>query len=204
MCKLVKNPVVTLFLAAVLVVGCTASLKGAVALVVALLITLVLAALVLSALNKILTKDIRLLAIIIVTVTASTVASLLVNAFLPTGYKLVSTYLAVLAVDLSVFVSVRNNSKLPLSEALLNSLKTAIYYAVCILAVGFVREFLGSGSIYGYSLDFMENFKLTVLQSSFGGYLLLAFALALVNDKQQSQQVCDEVFSGCCCNKEGE
>ena len=69
MCKLVKNPVVTLLLAAVLVVGCTATLKGSIALVVSLLITLVLSAVVLSGLNKLLTKDIRLLAIIIVMVT---------------------------------------------------------------------------------------------------------------------------------------
>ena len=105
MCKLVKNPVVTLLLAAVLVVGCTATLKGSIALVVSLLITLVLSAVVLSGLNKLLTKDIRLLAIIIVMVTSSTVACLLVNSFLPAGYKLVSTYLAVLAVDLAVFVN---------------------------------------------------------------------------------------------------
>ena len=204
MCKLVKNPVVTLLLAAVLVVGCTATLKGSIALVVSLLITLVLSAVVLSGLNKLLTKDIRLLAIIIVMVTSSTVACLLVNSFLPVGYKLVSTYLAVLAVDLAVFVNARNSSKLPVSEALVNSFKLAIYYAVCILVVGFIRELLGNGSVYGYSLEFMENIKISLLQTSFGGYLLLAFAMAAVKGKQQSQCVCDEVFCGCSCGKEGE
>lgn len=203
--SVVKNPVVVLFLATVFVVGSTASLKGAIPMAISALLTLVLSSVILAALNKTLTKDIRLIAIILVVVTVSSVSQILMNAFFYSGYQLVSTYIAVLAVDLAIFTNVKQCSKLSVKDAFVTSLKTGLFYAVVLLAIAVVREVLGAGSIYGYELSFLDSFKLPILQTSFGGYFLLAIVLALVNDENQCQDVASVVFDGCsCCEQKGE
>ena len=45
----------------------------------------------------------------------------------------------------------------------------------------YIREFFGSGAFFGIKLDFMKDYTVGALVSAFGGYLILAIVMAVIN-----------------------
>lgn len=203
--SIMNNPVLVLFLATTVVIGSTASLKGALTMAVAVILVLVLSSVVIALLNKVLTDDIRFISTVIIVATVASLVQMLMNAFLPAGYKMVSLYVAILAVDLSIYANLKNNSGLTVSTALKNSIKTGLYYAVVILVLAAFREVFGSGTFFGKAVPVLSENNIAVLTTAPGGYVLLAFIMAFCNKNGQGIEKIDTIFGQeCPCQKEGE
>ena len=48
---------------------------------------------------------------------------------------------------------------------------------VCAL----IREALGSAAIWGHSIAFLEPVKIPILSGAYGGYLVMAIVMAVIN-----------------------
>jgi hypothetical protein len=48
---------------------------------------------------------------------------------------------------------------------------------VCAL----IREVLGNGSFWGHEIAFLQDYKISALAGAFGGYLVLAIVMAVIN-----------------------
>ena len=48
---------------------------------------------------------------------------------------------------------------------------------VCAL----IRETLGNATIWEQPIEFLQNYKVTALAGAFGGYVVLAIVIALIN-----------------------
>ncbi len=207
--SIMNNPTFILFLATAVVVGSTATLKGALTMSISVLLVLVLSSLLLTLLNKVITDDIRFISTVIIVAGTASLVQMLMNAFLPAGYKMVSLYLAVLAVDLSVFANCKDIKNDSTAVALKKSFKTGLYYAAVILVLAVFREAFGMGSIYGHALPWLSENTIAVLSTAPGGYMLLAFAMAICNKGEQPAEklatvLTDECTCKCACEKEGE
>lgn len=182
------NPVLVLFLGACPALALTADLRSALAIGLAVLAVMLLSSLVIGALSKLIPQGARLAAGILVTAAFASAADMLMNAYLPGTYKMMSLYLAVTAVDLLPFGSAENAAKEGLGKAMANALLTGIYFTVVILVVAAVRELFGAGSFAGTEIAFLKDHAVPLLSQASGGFMILAFAAAVVN----------KLFHGCC------
>lgn len=124
----------------------------------------------------------------LVTAAFASAADMLMNAYLPGTYKMMGIYLALIAVDLLAFGAAENSAKAGLGKALADAAVTGIYFAVVILVVAALRELFGSGSFAGNEIAFLKDHAVPLLNQASGGFVILAFAAAVVN----------KLCRGCC------
>ncbi len=182
------NPVLVLFLGACPALALTADVRSALAIGLAVLAVMLLSSLVMGALSKLIPQGARLAAGVLVTAAFASAADMLMNAYLPGTYKMMSLYLAVVAVDLLAFGSGENAVKAGLGKGLANALLTGIYFTVVVLVVAAVRELFGAGSFAGNEIAFLKDHAVPLLSQASGGFMILAFAAAVVN----------KLCRGCC------
>ena len=182
------NPVLVLFLGACPALALTADVRSALAIGLAVLAVMLLSSLVMGALSKLIPQGARLAAGVLVTAAFASAADMLMNACLPGTYKMMSLYLAVVAVDLLAFGSAENAAKAGLGKGLANALLTGIYFTVVVLVVAAVRELFGAGSFAGNEIAFLKDHAVPLLSQASGGFMILAFAAAVVN----------KLCRGCC------
>lgn len=182
------NPVLVLFLGACPALALTADVRSALAIGLAVLAVMLLSSLVIGALRKLMPQSARLAAGVLVTAAFASAADMLMNAYLPGTYKMMSLYLAVVAVDLLAFGSAENAAKAGLGKGLANALLTGIYFTVVVLVVAAVRELFGAGSFAGNEIAFLKDHAVPLLSQASGGFMILAFAAAVVN----------KLCRGCC------
>ena len=182
------NPVLVLFLGACPALALTADVRSALAIGLAVLAVMLLSSLVIGALRKLIPQRARLAAGVLVTAAFASAADMLMNAYLPGTYKMMSLYLALVAVDLLAFGSAENAAKAGLGKGLANALLTGIYFTVVVLVVAAVRELFGAGSFAGNEIAFLKDHAVPLLSQASGGFMILAFAAAVVN----------KLCRGCC------
>lgn len=182
------NPVLVLFLGACPALALTADVRSALAIGLAVLAVMLLSSLVIGALRKLIPQSARLAAGVLVTAAFASAADMLMNAYLPGTYKMMSLYLAVVAVDLLAFGSAENAAKTGLGKGLANALLTGICFTVVVLVVAAVRELFGAGSFAGNEIAFLKDHAVPLLSQASGGFMILAFAAAVVN----------KLCRGCC------
>ena len=65
------------------------------------------------------------------------------------------------------------------------SIKTALvtgaFFTVVMTVCALIREVLGSGSFWGIKIAFLQDYRISALAGAFGGYLVLAFVMAVIN-----------------------
>lgn len=175
------NPVLVLFLGACPALALTTDVRSALAIGLAVLAVMLLSSLVIAALAKLIPQGARLAAGVLVTAAFASAADMLMNAYLPGTYKMMSLYLAVVAVDLLAFGAAENAAKAGMGKALSNAALTGIYFTVVVLVVAAVRELFGAGSFAGNEIAFLKDHAVPLLSQASGGFMILAFAAAVVN-----------------------
>jgi len=186
--------VVALFLGATSLVGATATVNGALTMGVAVVAVLLISSLIKLVLKKMIAGKIEIAANIVIYAFVTTLVAMLLNAFMSSGYKLVSLYIAVLAVDLLVWT---NGEKLSFKDTVL----LAVKFFGALVVIGAVRELLGKGSFYGIEIPFLAKNTITVLASVPGGFMVTAFVMAIFNKEPVTKLTVNDLFT---CKKEAE
>ena len=175
--NLKMNPALIMILGSALMVGATASLQNALAAAFASVLTLLASALLVSVLKKFITDDMEIAADLVIIVFTASVSAMLTNCLFPNAYKAVSVYLSTLSTSLLAFVSCRLVRK----EGFAAAVSTAVYFAVCLLCMGALRELIASGSLYGNSIAFLNDYTISIVGSVPGGLILFGLLLAITN-----------------------
>ena len=169
----VKNPALLLFLGACPAMGASARLQGALALGLTVLIICLISSLIISALRRFMTETALLWAAVIISAGLSSMALLILEAFVPGVYSAISLYIAVCAVNLMIFSSAESGMG--------KSLKSGLIFLAAILLTAFIRELFGSAAIWGYSITALEAYRIPLLAGAPGGFLVFALVMALFN-----------------------
>ena len=177
-----ENPVLILVLGTCPSIATATSLQSAVSMGIAATIVLVCSNVVISLLRKIIPDTVRIPCYIVIIATFVTAVQLLLQAFLPAIYEMLGVYLALIVVNCIILgraeMFARKN---PVGDSALDGLGMGLGFILALIVIAFPREFLGSGKIWGITLDFMENVKIPVLATPAGGFLVYGIVIAVMN-----------------------
>ena len=202
-----KNPLLILFLGACPAMAATATVKGALGMGIGVLIVMVLTNLVIGALRKMIPTSAMIPVCVVVSTGFVSIVQMLMNAFLPNTYQLLGVYLAVVAVNLVVFGQAEAAVN---GSSLMGAVKTGLYFAAMLLVMGLVREVLGSASVFGVSLDFLADYRISLMSKAPGGFLVASILAGVASKLGLKKEECTgKCLAGiaagvgeCCCSCE--
>ena len=172
------TPSLILMLGAGFVMASSSNVFAALGMGAAVLISMVLTSLVLSALKKVIPAYAKLPAYLLIITGFVSVISMLMQAWLPEVANMLGIHLATIAVSAVIFsIEDEAENKFCLKTALV----TGVYLTVIMIICALIREFIGGAAFLGQSVEFMADYKISAIAGAFGGYLVLAIVVAVIN-----------------------
>lgn len=175
------TPSLLLPLGAGFVMASSADVRAALGMGAAVIVTMLLSSIVISAVRKIIPDRIKMPAYVLIITGFVTLIEMLMEAWVPNVVNMLGVHIACLAVSAVPFREADevagHNGEL---ETIKVSALSGAFFAVIMLVCALIREFLGSASLMGTPIEFMNDYKVSALAGAFGAYLVLALVLALI------------------------
>jgi electron transport complex protein RnfE len=177
-----ENPVFVMLLGMCPVLAVTNSTMNAIAMGLATTFVLVCSSLLISLLRNWIPKQVRIASYIIIIATFVTIVDYGIQAISLELYAALGAFIQLIVVNCVILGRAEAYaSKQRLHTTLINSLGMGAGFTIALLALGTVREILGSGSILGIAL-FGEGFQpWVVMILPPGGFFVLGAWLLLFN-----------------------
>ena len=176
------TPSILLVLGAGFVMASSKDIRAAIGMGVAVLLSMLLSSIVVSAIHKIIPNYAKLPVYVLIITGFVTLISMLMQAFVPEVVDMLGVHLAARAVSAVVYrdaeeVADHNGEVKSIEVALV----TGVFFTVIMLVCSLIREVLGNATIWGKEIAFLQDYKISGLVGAFGGYLVLAIVLAVIN-----------------------
>ena len=176
------TPSVLLVLGAGFVMASSADVRAAIGMGVAVIVSMLLSSIVISALHKIIPAYAKLPAYLMIITGFVSIVGMLMQAWRPDVVEMLGVHLATLAVSAVIYrdaeeVADHNGEGTSIKTALVTGLFLTIVMVVCAL----FREVIGNASICGVEIAFLKDYKISTIAGAFGGYLVLAIVMAVIN-----------------------
>lgn len=176
------TPSALLVIGAGFVMASSADIRAALGMGAAVLLSMLLSSIVVSAIHKIIPAYAKMPVYLLIITGFVSIISMFMQAFFPIVVDMLGVHLATLSVSAVVYrdaeeVADHNGELASISTAVVTGVFFTLVMAVCAV----IREVLGNATFWGKSIAFLEDYKITALAGAFGGYLVLAIILAIVN-----------------------
>ena len=176
------TPSVLLVLGAGFVMASSADIRAALGMGAAVLLSMLLSSIVVSALHKIIPTYAKLPAYLLIITGFVTLIGMLMQAWFPGVVEMLGVHLATLAVSAVIY---RDAEEVADHNGEMTSIKTAlvtgVFFTVIMVVCALVREVIGNASIWGQPIEFLQDYKISAIAGAFGGYLVLAIVMAVIN-----------------------
>ena len=176
------TPSILMFLGAGFVMASSADIRAAIGMGFAVLVSMLLSAIVISALHKIIPAYAKTPVYLLIITGFVSLISMVMQAFSPTVVDMLGVHLATLAVSAVIFRDCEEiadcNGEIITIET---SLVTGVFFTVVMIVCALIREVLGNATIWGQPIEFLQDYKISALAGAFGGYLVLAIVMAIIN-----------------------
>ena len=176
------TPSIVLVLGAGFVMASSADIRAALGMGVAVLISMLLSSIVISALHKIIPAYAKLPAYLLIITGFVSMIGMLMQAWCPNVVNMLGVHLATLAVSAVIY---RDAEEVADHNGEMTSIKTALvtglFFTVIMVVCALFRETLGNATIWGQPIEFLNDYKVSTLAGAFGGYLVLAIVMAVIN-----------------------
>jgi Na+-translocating ferredoxin:NAD+ oxidoreductase subunit E len=177
-----ENPVFVAVLGMCPALAVTNTAVNSLAMGLATTFVLSCSSLLVSLFRKLIPKQVRITAFIFIIATFVTVADFLLAAWVPDIHKELGAFIALIVVNCLILGRQEAfSSKNPVRLALADALGMSVGFSFALLCIGIIREVLGSGSLFGFSLfgPGFEPWVIMVLPP--GGFFALGFLLLFFN-----------------------
>ena len=176
------TPSILLVLGAGFVMASSADVRAAIGMGMAVLISMLLSSIVISALHKIIPAYAKMPAYLLIITGFVSLIAMLMEAHFPIVVDLLGVHLATLSVSAVIYrdceeVADHNGEIVSIKTALV----TGIFFTVIMLVCALIREVIGNASICGEPIAFLQDYKVSTIAGAFGGYLVLAIVMAVIN-----------------------
>ena len=176
------TPSILLVLGAGFVMASSADIRAALGMGAAVLVSMLLSAIVVSAIHKIIPGYAKLPTYLMIITGFVTLISMLMQAHFPIVVDMLGVHLATLAVSAVIYrdceeCADHNNEATSIKTAIV----TGLFFTVVMVACALIREVIGNASIWGQPIEFLQDYKISAIAGAFGGYLVLAIVMAIVN-----------------------
>ena len=160
----------------------SADIRAALGMGAAVLLSMLLSSIVVSALHKIIPAYAKLPAYLMIITGFVSMVGMLMQAHFPEVVEMLGVHLATLAVSAVIYrdaeeVADRNGEMTSIKTALV----TGFFFTVVMVVCALIRETLGNATIWGKEIVFLNDYKITAIAGAFGGYLVLAIVMAVIN-----------------------
>lgn len=176
------TPSALLVLGAGFVMASSHDIRAALGMGAAVLVALLLSSIVISALHKVIPAYAKLPAYLLIITGFVSLISMFMEAHFPEIVDMLGVHLAALAVSAVIY---RDAEEVADHNGEATSIKTAvvtgIFFTVVMAACAVIREIIGNATFWGKPVAFMENYKISTIAGVFGGYLVLAIVMAIIN-----------------------
>lgn len=176
------TPSLLLVIGAGFVMASSSDIRAALGMGAAVLLAMLLSSIVVSAARKIIPDYAKIPAYLLVITGFVSLISMVMQAIVPTVVNMLGVHLAAVAVSAVVYrdceeVADHNDEATSIKTALVTGVFLTVVMVVCAL----IREVLGNGSIWGVEIAFLKDYRISSLAGAFGGYLVLAIVMAVIN-----------------------
>ena len=176
------TPSALLVIGAGFVMASSADIRAALGMGAAVLVALLLSSIVVSAIHKIIPSYAKTPTYLLIITGFVSLISMVMQAYFPLVVDMLGVHLAALAVSAVIYrdaeeVADHNNEGTSIKTALI----TGLFFTIVMVACALIREILGNGTFWGLEIGFLADYKIATLAGAFGGYLVLAIVLAVIN-----------------------
>jgi electron transport complex protein RnfE len=179
---IVENPLFIIMIGLCSAMAVTTTVANGIGMGLALTFVLVMSEVIIALFRKLIPASIRMPIFLVVIASFTTIMDLTMKAYFPALSKSMGVFIPLVVVNCIVMGRVEAYaSKQPVLDALFDGLGMGIGYTWVLIALSFVRELLGNGTLLG----------MQVMPSSFspmiffilppGGFLVFSFWMALSN-----------------------
>ena len=129
-----------------------------------------------SLLRNVIPDKVRIPAFVLIIATFVTIVSLVLNKFLPDLYETLGVFLPLIVVNCIILARAESfASHNKVWHSALDGLFMGLGFTIALTLMGIVREILGKGSVFGYTL---WNFKIEFFSSAPGAFLTFGLFIA--------------------------
>ncbi len=177
---IINNPTFIQALGMCPTLATTTSAVNALGMGLAATAVLILSNVIISLLRKIIPSQVRIASYIVIISGAVTAIELLMKAYLVDLYDALGIFIPLIVVNCIILARAEAfASKNNVLLSLVDGLATGLGFTGALFIIGCIREFLGSGSIFGFVIT-PEQFHATIFVMAPGAFLTLGMLMALV------------------------
>lgn len=176
-----ENPTFVLMLGMCPTLGTTSSAINGLGMGLATMAVLVCTNTVISALKKVIPDAVRIPSYIVVIAAFVTIVQMLMQAYMPDLYATLGLFIPLIVVNCIVLgraeaYAAKNN---PLAS-FMDGLGIGLGFTFALTLIGAIRELLGTGCIFGYSL-YPETYGILIFVLAPGAFITLGYLIAMFN-----------------------
>lgn len=176
-----NNPTFVLVLGMCPTLGTTTSAVNGMGMGLATMAVLVMSNLVISLIKHIIPDKVRIPAFIVVIASFVTIIQMLMQAFVPALYAALGVFIPLIVVNCIILGRAEAfASKNSAFDSVLDGIGIGLGFALSLTVLGAVRELLGSGAVFGYSLGFGDYAPLIFVLAP-GAFIALGYLMVLFN-----------------------
>ncbi len=176
------NPVLILMIGLCSVLAVSVTTVNAIGMTIAYSFVLIGSELTISAIRNVIPKTLRIPIFIIVIGSFTTIIQLLVKAYSPSLDKSLGIFIPLIVVNCIIIGRVEAfSSKNTMLASLIDSLGMSVGYGIVIISIAFIRELLGSGTVFGFPIfpSFIKPMLIFVLPP--GAFFIIGIEIAIIN-----------------------
>lgn len=179
---IMDNPVLILILGTCPTLATSTSVISAFSMGLATTMVLICSNVVISAMRNIIPETVRIPCYIVVIATFVCIVEMLLEAYLPSIYDMLGTYLTLIVVNCIILgraeMFARKNNVV---NSAIDGVGMGLGFLLALLIIATIREVLGNGSFAGFVIPFMQELKIPVLVQAPGGFLVYGIVIAVMN-----------------------
>lgn len=176
-----ESPTFVLLLGMCPTLGVTSSAINGLGMGLATTFVLVLANMAISMVKNIIPDKVRIPGFIVIIAAFVTIVELLMQAYLPALYKSLGLFIPLIVVNCIVLGRAEAfASKNDVFSSAIDGLSMGLGFSMALSILGAIREFLGSGMMFGIRI-YPEDYGMLIFVLAPGAFLVLGYLIALIN-----------------------
>ena len=176
-----ENPLLVLLLGMCPTLGTTSSAFNGLGMGLATTFVLICSNTTISLLKKIIPDQVRIPILIVTIATFATIVEMIIQAYIPALYESLGIFIPLIVVNCIVFgraeaFAAKNN---PI-KSMIDGLSMGLGFTFALTLLGIVRELLGTGKVFDFSL-YPESYGMLIMVLAPGAFIALGFLIAIIN-----------------------
>lgn len=194
-----SNPVFRLVLGTCPTLAVSTSAFNGLGMGLAATVVLVCSNMLVSLLHNIIPDKVRIPCYVLIIATFVTIVEMVLKKFIPALYSALGIYLPLIVVNCIILARAEAfASTNKVGDSILDGLGMGLGFTLSLTVMGFIREFIGAGTIFAgslgsvsFGLTLAPDYALSIFVMPAGGFLVFGLMMALINylsDKKEEKR----------------